>query len=177
MVRDGILAGPTSSISTLVWEDATDQMEDGTFCTLTNCKMGFCYGKCLATSQNTLVSKADSEDNPQSVKTRPQNLLCCPEIMNIEVNSYLVCYNKDLQKIKLSPTAGALVVKFHSFNKFMLIKNCYFDISVHFNLEKDDKLDSVVAFPKVINSFISEDVVQYRDNTDTLLKHSCVYKM
>lgn len=101
MVRDGIPAEPTSSIPTLVWEDPIDQIEDGNDCTLTNCKMGFCYGKCPATSQNTLISKADSEDNPQSIKTRPQNLLCCPELINVVVNSYLVCYDKDFQNKKV----------------------------------------------------------------------------
>lgn len=49
----------------------------------------------------------------------------------------------------------------------MLIKNCYLDMTVHFNLEKEDKLYSVTAFPKALSAFLQKDVISFKDDTDT----------
>ena len=66
-VRDGILVDSTGSIKISAWGmPQVDQLEDGNFYTLANCEMYFYYGKCLATSKRTLVSKADSQDNNTS---------------------------------------------------------------------------------------------------------------
>ena len=50
----------------------------------------------------------------------------------------------------------------------MLIKNCYLDMTVHFDLEKEDKLYSVTAFPKALSAFLQKDVISFKDNTDML---------
>ena len=50
----------------------------------------------------------------------------------------------------------------------MLIKNCYVDMTVHFDLEKENKLYSVTAFPKALSAFLQKDVISFKDDTDTL---------
>lgn len=49
----------------------------------------------------------------------------------------------------------------------MLLKNCYLDMTVHFNLEKEDKFYPVTAFPKALSAFLQKDVIPFKDDTDT----------
>lgn len=37
-------------------------------------------------------------------------------------------------------------------------KNCYVDMTVNLNLEKDSKTFSVTAFPKAVSAFFYEDI-------------------
>ena len=52
----------------------------------------------------------------------------------------------------------------------MLVKNCYIDITVNFNVEKDGKEYSITAFPRVISSFLDKDIFNYKDDTDNLIE-------
>lgn len=52
----------------------------------------------------------------------------------------------------------------------MLIKNCYVDMTVSLNLEKDSKVFSVPAFPKVVSGFPQEDIYSYKEDTEPLIE-------
>ena len=44
-----------------------------------------------------------------------------------------------------------------SCKRSMPMKNCYLDMNVNFQLEKEEKSYSVTAFPKAVSSYIKED--------------------
>lgn len=52
----------------------------------------------------------------------------------------------------------------------MLLNNCYLDMNVSLQLEKDAKCYNLTAFPKVINEFLKEDIYIYKENTDRLVE-------
>ena len=60
-----------------------------------------------------------------------QTIVCCPEIMNISINMYLVCDNKDCKK-KINGNPSSQHVS-------MLVKNCYLDMNVNVQLQKEEK--------------------------------------
>lgn len=68
---------------------------------------------------------------------------------------------------ELNGTPAFKIAKCNNSNRSMLIKNCYIDMTVHFNLEKEDKLYSVTAFPKALSALLQKDVISFKDNTDT----------
>jgi len=52
----------------------------------------------------------------------------------------------------------------------MLVKNCSLDTSVNLDLEKDGKVFSVTVFPKVISTFLKEDIFNYIKEIDPLVE-------
>ena len=50
----------------------------------------------------------------------------------------------------------------------MLLKNCYVEVNVSFQLEKDITQKNVTAFAKVLSMFLDEDVYQYNDKEEEL---------
>ena len=52
----------------------------------------------------------------------------------------------------------------------MLSKNCYVDMTVSVNLEKDVKVFSVTTFPKVVSGFLQEDIFSYKEDTEPLIE-------
>ena len=50
------------------------------------------------------------------------------------------------------------------------MKNCYVEMTVNFNLEKDGKDYSVTAFPKAVCSFMEKDIFSFKEDTDTLIE-------
>ena len=50
----------------------------------------------------------------------------------------------------------------------MLVKNCFVDMSVNMEIEKDGKVFSVTTFPKVLTAFLKEDIFQYREDVHSL---------
>ena len=78
-----------------------------------------------------------------------------------------VCNNKDCRK-KISENPGSKIVRCLHCNKAMLLKNCYIEMNINFHLEKQDQHFSVTAFPKIVGTFLQEDIFQYIDNIDDL---------
>jgi len=52
----------------------------------------------------------------------------------------------------------------------MLVKNCYLEINTTFQLEKDEKQYNVTAKNNTISSYLNEDIFQYKDHADELMK-------
>ena len=166
IVRDGTITDSTGSIKISVWEEHIEQIKEGRFYTITDCKLRYYYGKCLLTSTTTTVNKVAKQmvtDVPKSNQT----IVCCPEVMNVSINMYLVCNNKDHKK-KINGNPGTQLVKCLSCNRSMLVKNCYLDMNVNFQLQKEENMLCVTAFGRVLAAFLNEDVHEYRNDIDKL---------
>lgn len=168
LVRDATITDSSGLIKLSVWEEHIDQINEGDFYTITNCKLRYFYGKCLSTTRATTVTEAVKQD-VSAVQQKTENVLCCPEILNTSVNVYPVCNNKDCKK-KINGNPGSRLVKCLSCNRSMLVQNCYLDTNVSLQLEKGDKTISVTAFPKVLATFFNEDIYSYKDNTEALIE-------
>ena len=168
MVREAEITDPTGTINLSVWDSHIQQIEDNQFYTVTNCKLKQYFGKCLATTVNTTITKAQEQDISHVEPSHKQaNWVCCPEILNIYPTVYPVCNNKDCHK-KISENPGSKIVHCLHCNRAMLLKNCFIEININFHLEKQDKHFSVTAFPKIVGNFLQEDILQYKDNINDL---------
>ena len=145
-----------------VWEEHINQVKEGEFFTITDCKLRFYYGKCLSTMRTTTVAEAVKQDVVATPKNG-DNIICCPEILNVSVHTYPICNNKECKK-KINGNPGSRLVKCLACNRSMLIKNCYFDLNANFQLQTvEDKTVNVTAFA-------NQDVYLYRDNVDDLIE-------
>ena len=114
---------------------------------------------------------AEPQDLSQGAITKDNTQwLCYPSIMNVAINAYPVCNNKDCSKKITLNTAGSRVIHCQSCNRAMLLKQCYYEMNINFHLEKDDTIYKVTAFPKIISAFLSEDIYSYKQDTDTLIE-------
>ena len=156
------------SISLGYYLSIIQQIQDNQFYTVTNCKLKQYFGKRLATTVNTTITKAQEHDISHVEPSHKQaNWVCCPEILNIYPTVYPVCNNKDCRK-KISENPGSKIVRCLHCNRAMLLKNCYIEMNINFHLEKQDQHFSVTAFPKIVGNFLQEDILQYKDNIDDL---------
>ena len=73
------------------------------------------------------------------------------------VSPFLTCNNKDCKK-KITSPPGLKIAKCLNCNRSMLIKNCYVDMTVSFNLEKDGKN---ILNPNLNDKFFSKGVQTY----------------
>ena len=96
--------------------------------------------------------------------------------MNVAINAYPVCNNKDCSKKITLNTAGSRVIHCQSCNRAMLLKQCYYEMNINFHLEKDDTIYRVTAFPKIISAFLSKDIYSYKQDTDTLIEKMLLIK-
>lgn len=168
-VRDATLTDNSGSITLSIWGEHITQVTEEQFFTFTACKLRFYYGRCLTTTHATNVSKAEAQELSTASQEQLQSWICCPEVLNATVNAYPVCNNKDCRK-KVSATPGTRVIKCIGCNRSMLLNNCYLDMNVSLQLEKDAKCYNLTAFPKVINEFLKEDIYIYKENTDRLVE-------
>lgn len=109
-------------------------VKEGEFYTFTECRLCHYYAKCL-TTRSTTVSNAKKQDISKAVQQDVQTWICCPDTLNIALNSFLTCNNKDCKK-KIVTTPGSQIAKCHHCNSSMLVKNCYFGMTVSLGLEK-----------------------------------------
>ena len=118
---------------------------------------------------NPPQSAAEKQDLTKFEQQEVQNWICCLEILNVAGSPFLTCNNKDCKK-KITSPPGSNIAKCLNCNRSMLIKNCYVDMTVSFNLEKDGKVFPVTAFPKVVSAFLQEDIFDYREDTEPLIE-------
>jgi len=101
--------------------------------------------------------------------------------MNVAINAYPVCNNKDCVKTITLNAAGSRIIQCQSCHRAMLLKQCYYEMNTNVHLEKDDTIYKVTAFPKIISAFtirspwapgafLSEDIYSYKEDTDTLIE-------
>lgn len=166
-----LLCDSTGTLELSAWHDHIKQLDDNKFYTITDTKLRYYYGKCLSTAKSTHIMNAQPQDLSQATITKDNTQwLCCPSIMNVAINAYPVCNNKDCSKKITLNTAGSQVIHCQSCNRAMLLNQCYCEINIYFHLEKDDTIYKVTAFPKIISAFLSEDIYSYKQDTDTLIE-------
>ena len=166
-VREAEITDHTGTINLSVWDSHIQQIEANQFYTVTNCKLKQYFGKHLATTVNTTITKAQEQDISHVEPSHKQaNWVCCPEILNIYPTVNPVCNNKDCHN-KVSENPGSKIVRCLHFNRAMLLKNCCIEMNINFHLEKQDQHFSVTAFPKNVGNFL-QDILQYKDNIDDL---------
>jgi len=140
-VRNALLCDSTGTIKSPVWQDHIKKLVENKFYTITDTKLRYYKGKCLSTTKTTQIINADSQDVPQGTITKDNTQwLCCPSIMNVPINAYPVCNNKDCSRKITNNTAGSRVIHCQSCNRAMLLKQCSYEMSVNFHLEKGDTI-------------------------------------
>ena len=172
MVRNAPLCDSTGTIELSVWQDhISKQLDEKKHYTVTDTKLRYYYGKCLSTTKTSQIMNAEPQDLSRGTITKDNTqLLCCLSIMNEAINAYAVCNNRDCSKKITLNTAGSRVIHCQSSNRAMLLKQCYYEMNINFHLEKDDTIYKVIAFPKIISAFLSEDIYSYKQDTGTLIE-------
>ena len=166
-VRDARITDATGHMELSLWGKQIDHIRDEQFYTLTNCRLKHFYGKKLSTTEETIITTAEKQQIVSETPEKPRNIICCPDILNVAVNIYPVCNNKDCKK-KVAVNPGSKILRCHGCNRSMLLKNCYVEVNASFQLEKDNAQKNVTAFAKVLSMFLNEDVYQYNDREDEL---------
>ena len=98
MVRNGTLTDSSGSIPISIWGECITLIEESKFYNITNCRLCYFYGKCLTTTLTTKLSPAKEQNISEIVEQRHENSICCPEVLNVAVNSFLACNNRDCKK-------------------------------------------------------------------------------
>jgi len=108
MVCQAEITDPTGAINLPIWYSQIQQIEEVKFNAVTNCKLKKDFGKCLATTVNTLVAKAQEQEISQVEPSQNQpNWVCCPIIVNAYPTTYPVCNNKDYRKKNKNENPGS----------------------------------------------------------------------
>ncbi len=132
-----------------------------------DCRLRHFYSKGLTITQSTTVMEAEAQEVDTKNDNKLVNWGCCPEVLNVGANVFLGLQHQRLQN-KVNNAPGLKVVKCHSCSRSMLVKNCFVEMSVNLENEKDGKVFSITAFPKVLTAFLKEDIFKYREDTDSL---------
>ena len=157
VVRNALLCDSTGTIELSIWQDHIKELDENKFYTITDTKLRYYYGKCLSTTKTTQIMTAQPQNLSQgSITKDTTQWLCCPSIMNVAINAYPVCNNKDCSKKITLNTAGSRVIHRQTSNRAMLLKQCYYEMNINFHLEKDDTIYKVTAFPKIIDTVINK---------------------
>ena len=140
MVREAELTDLSGTINLSVWDSHMQQIEDQQFYTLTTCKLKHYFGKRLATTVNTTVTKA-KEEGISHVEQSQQTILGLLSRNNKRLSNsiYPVCNNKDCRK-KNSENSGSKIVHFLHCNRAMLLKNCYIEMNINFHQKHEQHL-------------------------------------
>lgn len=166
-VRDARITDTTGHMELSLWGNQIDQIQDEQFYNLTNCRLKHFYGKKLSTTDETVITTAEKQHILKQSPEKPKNIICCPDILNVIVNIYPICNNKDCRK-KVAANPGSKILRCHGCNRSMLLKNCYIEVNASFQLEKENTQKNVTAFAKVLSAFLEEDIYNYSNKEDEL---------
>lgn len=121
------------------------------------------HGKKLSTTDETIITTAEKQDIVNEAPEKPKNIICCPDILNVIVNIYPICNNKDCRK-NVAANPGSRILRCHGCNRSMLLKNCYIEVNASFQLEKENTHENqyqfVVRVPVLINNPLSCHAIQ-----------------
>ncbi|KAL9958052.1 hypothetical protein ACROYT_G035018 [Oculina patagonica] len=166
-VRDARIADKTGHIEVSLWGNQIDKIEDEQFYSISNCRLKHFYGKKLSTTEKTTITTAEKQEIANQPIEKRKTIVCCPEILNVLVNIYIICNNRECRK-KVSASSGSKILRCNGCNRAMLLKNCYVEVNAQFQLEKDSAEKYVTAFANVLTKFLEEDVYTYKDKEDDL---------
>ena len=155
-----LLTENTGTINLSLWGKHIETVKESSFYTITDCKLRSYYGNCLTTKTESKISEAKKQDLSSVTKQTPSNdWICCPSILNVVVNCYPVCNNKDCsKKISSGNPTGSRVLRCLACGRSMLLSNCLFEMNINMHLDKDDTIHVVTVFPKVLGQYLNEDI-------------------
>ena len=169
-VRDGKLIDSSGVIDISIWENHIQQIKEGEFYKLTNCKVKYFFGKKISTCTETEIELADKQDITQASKNtnslRPH--LCCPEIQNVNIETNAICNTKGCKAKITGNSESKKMVRCTSCNRAMLVKNCYMEMNTTFQLETPEKQYTAIANASTLTTYLGEDVYKYKDNVNAL---------
>lgn len=104
VVRNALLYNSSSTSEISLWQKQHINLQkENEFYTITDNKLRHYYGKCLSTTKSTQIMRAKPQDlSHDNITKSHTHQLCCPNIMNLAINTYPTCNNKDCLKKWLS---------------------------------------------------------------------------
>ena len=162
-VRDAILADNSGSILLSIWAELIDQVQEYISYDITNVITVNFNGLKLSTTNSTTLKQTDKSFTIAWHDIHPtevQHTICCPELLSVKINPYLVCVNNECKK-KVVPYPGDLSVACKMCKRKMLIKKCAESFSCEVMLQKaEEKQVTLTIFPDVIEDFCGLSDVQ-----------------
>ena len=162
-VRDAILADNSGNIIISIWAELIDQVQEYVSYDITNViTVNFNWLKLSTTASTTLkqTDKAFTIAWDDIHPTEVEHTVCCPELLSVKVNPYLVCVNNECKK-KVVPYPGDSSVACKVCKRKMLIKKCDESFSCEVMLQKaEEKQLTLTIFPDVIEDFFGLTDVQ-----------------
>lgn len=144
-IRNALLCDEKASIPLSIWEDHLPKVQNGSFYIFTDMKLHIFKGKVLNTQRCTKITKTDAFEVVKKKMEHPQTI-CCPDILNGNINIYPICNNPSCHK-KITAVPGAKLATCASCNKKLLMKNACIDINVMLQLQsKDATVTNVTIF-------------------------------
>ena len=181
-VRDGVIADSTWQIPISVWHNLIPQVQDNTWYNLTAVKIRKYQGERLATTDSTVITPAEINENldwstilkqvqEEAAATTPATpKLCCPVILGVNINVYAICNNLDkCKRKKVYPLPGEKTVKCTNCRKSMLLTRAPCGMTGEVFLEKGDQTMTLTIFPNTLTTYFQEHVLDaYKDNPEQL---------
>ena len=150
-------------IISCVWGNMMDAIEEDNFYCFTQVALMKCFGKKLATSkmwQQVYLNK------DQEIKKMVNPKLCCLELLNIKLDVFPGCTNKQCNKL-LNLLPGAKIV---ACSRTMRADKC--SCVFHCGISFEDKL--LTSPIEVVSAFLEKDVINMtQTDIDTFQKTSC----
>ena len=176
-LREAVLYDGSGDMKLTVWNDFIDSVNEATQYSITNLSLKNFYGQKLSTTKMTTFSVTDSNDaspvlSPDryqsylsdEITTNVVNKLCCPEVVNLELELYPGCTNINCQKSLVLQPGIKIVTCPHCKHTMRCDRcSCVFDCKICF------KEKTLVLPREVLESFLKLDVIQMgKDNMDEL---------
>lgn len=180
-LREAVLYDGTGDIKLTVWNDLIDSVIEEKQYSITNLSLRNFYGQKLSTTKMTTFSVTDSNDTSpilspvryqtylsDEMTTKIVNELCCPEIINLELELYPGCTN--CQKSVVLQPGVKIVTCPHCKHTMRSDKtSCFFHCKLCFN-------EHTLVLPlAVLESFFKLDIIQMGKNNMDELKEKILY--
>jgi len=157
-IRDGVLLDEAASIPVSIWEEHFPEIKDGSFYKFTNLKLRQFGGATLSTQRFTEISEVKAFTVCEL--TPKFNVICCPAILNCDLNIYPGCNNVQCKR-KLNIPAGATIVSCGNCQRKLLVKNATVDINCVVQLEEiDESVQNVTVFRKPLEELFGKDLLK-----------------
>ena len=179
-VRDGIITDNTHNLPISVWDEGLiSTLEENTFYKFTIVSLRRYFGFKLSTTMDTTVKVVHStppEVDWETVITSHSHAvlkvdhteLCCPTILNAEINIYAMCTKSDCGK-KVVPFSGEITVRCNNCDRKMSEESCKYDLNATIELHQKPNNITLTVFSNVLDKFFETNVVHtYKDNKEDL---------
>ena len=149
-----------------IWGNMMDAIEEDNFHCFTQVAMMKYLGKTLATSKMWQQLYLNKE---QAIKKMVNPKLCCLEFLNIKLDVFPGCTNKQCSR-PLNLLRGAKIVACHHCSRTMRTDKC--SCAFHLGMSFEDKLLTLLI--EVVSAFLKKGVINMtQTDIDTFKKNCC----